>query len=96
MKITQKGKIMEIESLYGKCQVRQITFTEKDLIELAHENILNRDSLPYNFDYKHPIIIKRNDGGIIFRFITEDISNKEEIENLNLKSFEDIKFENEK
>ena len=93
MKIIQKGKIMEIISLYGKCQVREITFTRKDLITIAHENILNRDSLPYNFDYDNPIILKREDGGIIFRFVTKDITNKEQVEDLSLKSFEDIRNE---
>ena len=79
------------ESQYGTVDVREMRILKSEAIKILLENIQNRESTPYNFDYMKPMILDDGKGGFIFRFFTTEFTGDSRVESIRLKSFEQIK-----
>lgn len=78
------------QEAFGTTQVREIRFNRKEVNQILLENIQERMSQSYDFDYALPIII--NDGQeIIFRFVQRDITREREPEQVRMKSLAELK-----
>ena len=75
---------------YGSVQVREISFTEQDVINVLTENAHARIAKSYDFDDENPMIIK--DGkGYILRFVQKTALYDSDAKLLNMKPIDDIK-----
>lgn len=70
---------------FGTSQIKEIRFTKEEVNRLLTENIIQRTSTPYDFDYHRPIIQNLSDGSIIMRYVQEKITEKERLDTLVLK-----------
>lgn len=59
---------MPRESYAENVQIKQVHFTAQEVRNILLENLVNRASTPYDFDYQNPMIITEKDGSIIMRF----------------------------
>ncbi len=73
---------------YGQSQIKEITFTRQELKNLLIENVLARTSTPYDFDYRNPIIFWAENGNVILRYVQLEITQKEDLKSLHLKTLE--------
>ena len=78
------------ENQFGTTQVREMRFERSEIEALILENIRNRDSCPYDFDYSRPIILWDKDA-LILRFVQSFVTKEGRPDRIRLKSFEDIK-----
>lgn len=78
------------EELYGETQVREIRFSKNDMIHIVLQHLKQTMDTPYNFDYERPIIIQPRDGGLILRYVQQDVTVDTESRSIRLASLEDV------
>lgn len=65
--------------MFAETQVKEVRFTKREIVALVLENVQTRMSTSYDFDYSNPFVKWLSDGGLVFRFVQQEVIKPEQI-----------------
>jgi hypothetical protein len=69
---------------YGNSQIKEVRFSQSEIVRIVLENLQERAGTPYDFDYDRPIVLW-NKGELILRFVQGEITREAEPRHLEMR-----------